>query len=191
MYVRRLAAVLIVVMLLPGIALASHYSWRVDDDCGSGSSTYFYRGGPSAYWYTHTGANKAYNNCHVWTTTVTSEVLNHASWYLPVQSNYSGDYTVWALIACENVSGHFDATDARYHRYRYGTSGGITETYHVNQRSIVNGCSTDSLQTNVTNRGDGSGYDHFGEGGYMKLVDRSDTGGENVSWDMIDYTPRH
>ncbi|MDQ4145319.1 MAG: hypothetical protein M3198_16575, partial [Actinomycetota bacterium] len=162
-----------------------------DDDCGSGSATYFYRDGPAQYWYVHTSANKAYNNCHVWTTTVTSEVVNSGYWYLPVSDSYTGDYRVWAYIACEKTSNHFGARDARYHRYRHGTTGGITETYHLNQKSTVDNCTTDSVQKNITALGDGSGYDHFAKGGYMRLVDRSFYCCENISWDMIDYSVRH
>lgn len=139
----------------------------------------------------HSGANKAYNQCHVWTTTVTTSVVNSGYWYKPLGSSYEGDYRIWAFIACEDVSNHFDARDARYHRYRDGTSGGITETYHINQRSLVSNCTTSSMSTNVTAAGDGSGYDHFYSAGYMRLVDRSDYSGENISWDMIDYIAKH
>jgi hypothetical protein len=172
-----------------GIAVASHQSWRVDDGCSYSNTTYFYRDGPAQNWNIHSGALKAYQDCHVWTKTVTTSLVNSAYWYKPVSVNYAGYYYVWLFIACEDVSGHFGARDARYRRYGYGTQSGVTELYHFNQKQASN-CSTTSVSKNLTAQGDGSGYDHFAAEGYIRMIDRSDYGGENLSADMLEYTPR-
>ncbi|MFN2389678.1 MAG: hypothetical protein ABR575_08770 [Actinomycetota bacterium] len=180
-----------------GVAFASHRSHRVDDSCSVNDTTYFTAAGPDTTMYIHRQADKAFNNCHVYTSTIgsTSDVVNSMSWYLPVSSAYDGDYYVYAFIPCENISGHWNTTDARYRRYRNGSSRGITELYQYNMKAGIDYCTNQgwsSFQKRITEINGPPSYDHFygSQGGYMMLIDKSSDAGKYVSADMLDYTPR-
>ena len=192
---RVIAALAAVLLLMTGLAHA-HDLRRIDDACADGTSGLFTADGPSTTWYVHSGANKAYNNCHMYTSTIgaTADVINYASYYLPVNSSQNGDYYLWAYVACEDVSNHWSTTDARYRRYRDGTSNPVTETYRISQKSIVANCSTTSTSTLLTaTASTPPTYDHWNasNGGYTMLIDKSSDSGKYVSADMLEYSPRH
>jgi hypothetical protein len=153
------------------------YAWQVDDWCGtSGSDPYFYAVGPATSWNVHDG--KGAGGCHMWTTTVGgSTFINWAAYYLPISSNYDGDYNVQIWIPCEDPN-HFSTTDARYQRLADGTGAGVTGTMHFDQ------------SRNLCDRFWQIGHQvHYNgsNGGYTRLVDTSSDVPAHVGVDLLLY----
>lgn len=196
----KAAAVMLGIALLAalaGTASASHNGWWYDDDCGtSGTDPYFVPAGPPEYWKVHTSALKAYNSCHMYTATISasaSSPVNTGNWYLPTNnSNYQGDYYVYALVPCETDSDHWSTNDQRYRRYRYGTNQGVTETYRFTVRLFISNCTTSNAQKLITEINGPPNYDPFGNFGYIQLIDKNDEigAGKHVGADRLDYSPR-
>lgn len=189
------AVIICFVLITAGVAYA-HNNSRIDDDCGAGGTAPFWAAGPASTWYVHSGAGKAYGNCHMYTSTIgpTADVINYAAYYLSPSSAQDGDYYLWAYIACENNTTHWSTTDARYRRYRRGTANGVTETYHISQGGIVAGCSTNSTTALLTaTASTPPTWDNWvaGEGGYSMLIDKSSDPGKYISADMLDYIAKH
>ena len=137
-------------------------TWAVDDDCGSGNNQYFTAGGPPEFWIAFQDPPSHGGWYLVTAQTAGPDPVNYANWYLPVElTGYQGWYRVDAWMPC--------TTDrqgvAQYWRYDKGTTYGVVEVYHVDQRA---GCDSDVALTD---------RDYFysnaanSYGGYVKLTD--------------------
>jgi hypothetical protein len=114
----------------------------------------------------------------MWTTAISygSNFLNYAAFYLPISSQYDGDYDIKVWIPCEDAS-HFSEEDARYQRLAYGTGAGVTGTMHFDQ------------SRNLCDQYWQIGNDKYYEGssgGYTRLIDLADFAG-HVGVDALYY----
>jgi hypothetical protein len=168
-------------------SLASHNEWNVDDSCGPGGSSYFYPSGPSGSWHTHVGAG--IDGCHMWMESVcpTCNSIHDARWYRPVNSNYTGQYRVETWFEGDN---HFQVDNARYKRYAYGSGGGVSEKYDINQQGNPDKwkCITCSSPEDPEGNSD---FFNGPDGGYMRLVDHSNDNPDPIGVDWMRYEPVH
>lgn len=165
---------------IPAPASAATY-WQVDDSCG-GSSAYFFPDGPSQNWHTHVGGG--FNGCHMWMSTVCGStacsIVNWANWYLPVDSAYNGNYGVFVWRACTSSDSHWTNDAVRYQRYAYGTGGGLTELYTVDQHA--NRC-------NQSIRVTASDFFQATSGGKMRMIDKSSDYPAPANADFLYWLP--
>ncbi len=172
-----LALAAVTTLAIPESVQAATY-WDVDDSCG-GYSAYFYAAGPSQNWHVHSG--DGFNGCHMWTNTVcgskSCSIINWSAWYLPVDTSYDGTYSVGVWRACDS---HFTNDAVRYNRFAYGTAGGSTELYTVDQH--VKACDITYYMTPI---------DIFqaSSGGYMRMNDKSRDYPDPACADYLQYLP--
>lgn len=121
--------------VLSGIARGA-LSWNPDDGCRPGLSadSYFYAGGPPAYWSVVSGG---WNNCHMETLTTTGALQNYAEWYLPISTSYVGTYSDRAYISSAGPAPH--TSSATYLIWGQGHSGGVTQAQVLDQRANQGG----------------------------------------------------
>lgn len=110
---------------------AFSHSWLVDDGCAPGTSPdgYFWASGPSGYWFDD--ESSGYNDCHMYTpNTEDAPPTRTANWYLPVDADDPEDYDHFynVHVVIDSWVCDYPAVGwARYDRYRYGHSGGISQ----------------------------------------------------------------
>lgn len=148
--------------VVPGLALA--HLWTVVPQCDNPySNPYFFPGGLASDWFIHTSYPDGQGNCHWYTHTVTSATpVNHASWYLPVSTNYNHYYHVHTFIPCD---AHSSAHSMKFRRFENGSGGGF-----VSLTRTIDGYCDSFLNA------DNHNYNGSPNGGYIQMDDNSGVG---------------
>jgi hypothetical protein len=94
-----------------------------------------------------------------------------------VSTSYNGNYSVGVWRACD---AHFTNDAVRYNWWAYGTDGGNTELYTVDQH--VNACNVNHYMTR-------SDYFQGNSGGYMRMIDKSKDYPDPACADYLQYLP--
>lgn len=176
---------------------ATAQDWGDDDTCGiPNPPVWYYPTGPLAFWHeaTYSGGPPGSGGiCTMYTENV-QEYVNFADdntsyWYLPVATNYSGNYGVWAFVPVVAAT----TTRATYEYWEYGHPQGKDHSYGlcaVDQASIFNAyarlCAATLGHTDQFYFcSDGS----VGCGGFFRLVDATGEASLTtyVASDELDY----
>jgi hypothetical protein len=182
-------------------AAGAHVPWDVHDVCDLEGNLYFYPGGPSRWWFIHSGAPGATEGCHLYTSNAQTQTYNYADWYLPTQScdralpstgghndgrcynekKYTGTYQVLVYLVRES---HFTTKRAPYVRYAFNLARGPTSK-HIIDQSIAPTANKFVLSGWLDTRVDD------GNSGFMRLNDYTGEASQTkwVGVDRLYYHP--